>query len=124
MTNPKQQPAPTPASSPFHDALASAAFTSEKLTKRSLHESARMFCDVYGLLPGQSQAPHAHAGSDKIYCVLEGEGRFQVGTRSERLRAGGVAVAPAGQEHAVHNDSQAPLKVLVVMAPHPKPPTA
>lgn len=107
----------------FHDARDAAAFGPAKLTKTALHESSRMFCDLYGLLPGQSQAAHAHAANDKIYSVVDGEARFDIGGERRVLGAGGVAIAPAGVEHAVHNDSDAPLTLLVVMAPHPRPPT-
>jgi mannose-6-phosphate isomerase-like protein (cupin superfamily) len=105
---------------PFHDTAQAAAFRPDKLAKVSLFESPRMFCDVYGLLPGQSQAAHAHAGSDKVYSVLTGRCRLVIGTEARELGPGGVAVAPAGVEHAAHNDSAAPCTLLVVMAPHPK----
>ena len=32
-------------------------FRPEKMSKVNLFETPRMFCDVYGLEPGQSQAP-------------------------------------------------------------------
>src|SRR5690242_21877905 len=50
-------------------------FDAAKLQKVALFESDRFFCDVYCLLPGQEQKPHAHEGSDKVYAVLEGDGR-------------------------------------------------
>ena len=113
-------PSPQPPSGPFHDTARAAAFGPDKLTKTNLFESQRMFCDVYGLLPGQSQAAHAHAGSDKVYSVLTGRCRVAIGSESRTLGPGEVAVAPAGVDHAVHNDSDAPATLLVVMAPHPK----
>ncbi len=105
---------------PFHDTAAAAAFRPDKMAKVSLFESPRMFCDVYCLLPGQSQAAHAHAGSDKVYSVLTGRCRVEIGDERRNLGAGEVAVAPSGVSHAVHNDSDAPATLLVVMAPHPK----
>ncbi|HZM01262.1 MAG TPA: cupin domain-containing protein [Planctomycetota bacterium] len=105
----------------FHDTAAVAAF-GDKLAKVSLFESARMFCDVYGLRPGQAQAGHVHAGSDKVYAVLTGRCRVEVGGESRVLAAGQVAVAPAGVSHGLLNDSDAPATLLVIMAPHPKPP--
>ncbi|HTE06109.1 MAG TPA: cupin domain-containing protein [Planctomycetota bacterium] len=104
----------------FHDTARAATFRPDKLAKTSLFESPRMFCDVYGLLPGQSQAAHAHAGSDKVYSVLTGRCRIVVGSESRTLATGEVAIAPAGVEHAVHNESDSPATLLVVMAPHPK----
>ena len=65
-------------------------FSPEKMQKNNLFETDRFFCDVYCLEPGQSQAPHDHAASDKVYLVLEGEGTFQVGSeeasRAQTLR--------------------------------------
>jgi quercetin dioxygenase-like cupin family protein len=111
---------PSPPGGPFHDTAQAASFRPDKLSKVSLFESPRMFCDVYGLLPGQSQAPHAHAGSDKVYSVLTGRCRVVIGSESRELGPGEVAIAPAGVEHAAHNESGAPATLLVFMAPHPK----
>jgi quercetin dioxygenase-like cupin family protein len=104
---------------PFHDARAAAAFRPDKLGKVSLFESTRMFCDVYALQPGQAQPGHAHADSDKVYAVIEGRCRVTVGEESRVLSEGQVAVAPAGVGHGLLNDSGAPAKLLVFMAPHP-----
>ena len=49
-------------------------FAPEKLQKLNLFETDGFFCDVYCLEPGQEQKAHAHAGSDKLYAVLEGLG--------------------------------------------------
>ena len=55
------------------------AFSEEKMKKNALFDSPHLFYDAYCLLPGQSQKVHAHEGSDKVYYVLEGTGRFTVG---------------------------------------------
>ena len=107
---------------PFHDTADAARFSAEKLQKVNLFESARMFCDVYCLQPGQAQKPHAHEGSDKIYHVLSGSVRVAIGDELRDLRPGQLAVAAAGVEHGVSNESEEPATVLVVMAPHPRSP--
>lgn len=91
-----------------------------KMQKVNLFESNRMFCDLYCLTPGQQQALHRHDGSDKIYCVLEGEGSFTVGDETKLLRTGEVTCAWSGEPHGVENRSSARLICLVFMAPHPK----
>ncbi|MBS2021974.1 MAG: cupin domain-containing protein, partial [Deltaproteobacteria bacterium] len=48
-------------------------FSPEKLQKLNLFSTPQFFLDVYCLVPGQEQKPHAHAGNDKVYAVLEGE---------------------------------------------------
>ena len=94
-------------------------FKAEKLNKVSLFDTEKFFCDVYCLEPGQSQKVHAHDGSDKIYYVLEGKGKFTVGTDEKELCADEITLAPAGEVHGVVNNSQDKLIILVFMAPKP-----
>ncbi len=94
-------------------------FATEKMQKVGLFASERFFCDLYCLEPQQSQKTHAHAGSDKVYLVVEGSGRFRVGEAEVALRAGEAVMAAAGEEHGVANDSGERLVVLVFMSPPP-----
>jgi mannose-6-phosphate isomerase-like protein (cupin superfamily) len=95
-------------------------FGPEKMKKNSLFSSERFFCDVYAFEPGQSQAGHRHAESDKIYCVLEGSGDFRVDSEERRLGPGAVIFCPAGSEHSVANPGPERLALLVFMAPPPR----
>lgn len=95
------------------------SFSDEKLKKIPLFDSERMFCDVYCIRPGQEQRIHRHEGSDKVYVVLEGTGRFRIADEERDLGAGQAVFAPAGEEHGVRNSSVANLVLLVVMAPKP-----
>ncbi|MCC6739069.1 MAG: cupin domain-containing protein [Planctomycetia bacterium] len=95
-------------------------FAAEKMAKTNLFETDRMFCDVYGLEPGQSQKPHVHADADKVYYVLEGEGLFEVSHEQRILGPGAVVHAAAGAPHGVTNTGTKRLALLVVMAPHPQ----
>jgi mannose-6-phosphate isomerase-like protein (cupin superfamily) len=106
----------------FKDARAAAAFAPDKMRKVNLFDSARMFCDVYGLNPGQEQTAHAHAGSDKVYFVLEGEGVFRIGDEERRAGSGHAVWAPGGATHAVRNPGPGRLALLVFMAPKPGAP--
>ncbi len=94
-------------------------FDAAKLQKLNLFETARCFCDVYCLEPGQSQTPHRHDGADKIYAVLEGEVRVRVGAETATVAAGGAVLAPAGEDHGVENPGPARAALLVFMAPRP-----
>jgi mannose-6-phosphate isomerase-like protein (cupin superfamily) len=96
-----------------------ARWQTERLAKVALAATSRVQLDLYCVGPGQAQAPHAHGDQDKIYLVLEGQGRFTVGGRDETLGAGEAIVAPAGQEHGLVNDGTGPLLVVVVMSPPP-----
>ena len=96
------------------------AFNPEKMNKVNLFETDRMFCDLYCFEPGQQQKVHAHAGSDKVYYVLEGCGTFHIDGESEELRTNSTVVAPSGVEHGVANASSERLVLLVYMAPKPR----
>ena len=94
-------------------------FSAEKMTKVGLFETPRFFLDQYCLERGQAQKPHSHAESDKIYVVLEGQGRFQVGDEQRLLGPYQAVLAPAGADHGVINPGPERLIVLTFMAPHP-----
>jgi mannose-6-phosphate isomerase-like protein (cupin superfamily) len=96
-------------------------FSPEKLKKNLLFQTDRLMCDLYCLEPGQDQKPHLHTDSDKVYIVLEGEGRFRVGGEEAKLATQMSVLAPAGLEHGVQNDGPGRLTLLVVMAPKPHP---
>jgi len=94
-------------------------FDATKMQKLNLFETGRFFCDVYCLEPGQAQKPHAHAGSDKVYAVLEGTVVAQIAGEERELHAGDAALAEAGSEHGLANRSQARAAVLVFLSPRP-----
>ena len=94
-------------------------FDAAKMQKINLFETERFFLDIYCLEPGQSQKAHAHAGSDKVYAVLEGAVHARVGSEEQELREGQAVLAPAGSEHGIENRSGARAAVLVLMAPKP-----
>ncbi len=98
---------------------ASVSFSEEKMKKNAIFDSPHLFYDTYCLLPSQAQKVHAHEGSDKIYYVLEGTGRFTVGDEEQDLSAGNAVIARAGEPHGVRNDTEENLVILVTMAPRP-----
>ena len=103
----------------FLDTQQAQRFSAEKLAKQNLFETPQMFCDVYGLEPGQSQKLHAHAAATKFYFVLEGKGVFQIGEQRRELGPGELAWSAPGEEHGVENLSDQRLRLLVVMGPNP-----
>ena len=94
-------------------------FSEEKMKKNAIFDSPHLFYDAYCLLPGQSQKVHAHEGSDKVYYVLRGTGRFTVAEEERDLGAGNAVIARAGDPHGVRNETQDDLVILVTMAPRP-----
>lgn len=103
----------------FTDIDSCSAFAADKMKKNNLFTTPRMFCDVYCFEAGQTQAGHSHAGSDKIYYVIEGQARIQVGDEERSVGAGTAVLAPAGMTHAVTNPGPQRLRLLVMMAPLP-----
>ncbi len=89
------------------------------MAKSNLFETERFFLDVYGLEPGQSQAPHAHEGADKVYVVIEGTGTIRIGAESTAVGPGDCVHAPSGVEHSIANEGPGRLVALAFMAPHP-----
>jgi mannose-6-phosphate isomerase-like protein (cupin superfamily) len=94
-------------------------FSGERMAKVNLCETDKLFCDVYGLEPGQGQRVHAHQDADKIYVVLEGSGTFRIGSEEQELGSETVVLAPSGVEHGVKNTGEVRLTLLVFMAPNP-----
>lgn len=94
-------------------------FQADKMAKIALGATPRALLDLYCLSPGQTQKPHTHGDQDKVYVVLEGTGRAQLGDTEERLGPGEAVIAAAGVEHGLVNDGAAPLVVLVVVTPPP-----
>ena len=101
------------------DVMKERIFSDEKMKKVNLFDTKNMFCDVYCVKPGQNQKIHSHKNEDKVYYVLEGEGKFTVGDEEKILRAGEITIAPKGEQHGVINDSHEDLSILVFMAPNP-----
>ena len=93
-------------------------FAAEKMKKNNIFQTSRFFCDIYCFEPGQEQKGHIHGEQDKVYLVLEGQGRFKVGTEECVLGPGQGTMAPAGEEHGVVNHTSGKLKVLVFVAPN------
>jgi quercetin dioxygenase-like cupin family protein len=92
----------------------------ERWFKSTIFLSPNMLVGMDCLEPGQAQPAHQHAGRDKLYVVVEGEGEFTVGDEARRLGPGGLAWAPADTAHGVVNVGAGRLIMLIAMAPEPK----
>jgi mannose-6-phosphate isomerase-like protein (cupin superfamily) len=91
----------------------------DKMGKSTLFESPRLLVGLNAFEPGQAHALHAHAGMDKVYQVVEGEGVFLLEGRELPMTAGDLLVAPEGVPHGVRNTGQGRLLVLAILAPGP-----
>jgi mannose-6-phosphate isomerase-like protein (cupin superfamily) len=98
---------------------AHAVYAPGKMGKSTLFESPRLLVGLNAFEPGQEHALHAHAGMDKVYSVVEGEGLFLLEGHELPMRAGDLLVAPDGVPHGVRNPGPARLLVLAILAPAP-----
>lgn len=96
-----------------------AEFRPDKMGKTTLFESPRLLVGLNAFEPGQAHALHAHAGMDKVYHVVQGEGLFLLEGRELPMKAGDVLVAPDGVPHGVRNPGRGRLIVLAILAPAP-----
>lgn len=87
--------------------------------KSTIFESPRLLVGLNAFEPGQEHALHAHAGQDKVYHVLEGDGVFLLEGRELAMQAGDLLVAPEGTPHGLRNTSGRRLLVLAILAPAP-----
>ena len=97
-----------------------AVWRADKMGKTSLFESPRLLVGLNAFEPGQSHALHAHAGMDKVYHVLAGEGRFLLQGQELPMQAGDLMVAPDGVPHGVRNTGTARLLILAILSPGPQ----
>ena len=96
-----------------------AAWRPDKMGKSTLFESPRVLVGLNAFEPGQSHALHVHAGMDKVYHVIEGEGRFLLEGRELPMKTGDLLVAPEGIPHGVRNTGSSRLLVLAILTPAP-----
>ena len=97
-----------------------AVYASAKMGKSTIFESPRLLVGLNAFEPGQEHALHAHAGQDKVYQVIEGDGLFLLEGRELAMRAGDLLVAPDGVAHGVRNTGSGRLLVLAILAPAPR----
>ena len=97
-----------------------ARFSPDKMGKATLFESPRLLVGLNAFEPGQAHALHAHAGQDKVYLVIAGEGVFLLEGQQLPMRAGELLVAPEGVPHGIQNTSEDRLIVLAILAPSPR----
>ena len=96
-----------------------AVYAADKMGKTTIFESSRLLVGLNAFEPGQEHKLHAHAGQDKVYHVLEGEGLFLLEGQELPMTTGDLMVAPEGIPHGVRNTGTRRLLVLAVLAPAP-----
>jgi mannose-6-phosphate isomerase-like protein (cupin superfamily) len=96
-----------------------AVYSAEKMGKSTIFQTSRLLVGLNAFEPGQQHALHAHAGQDKVYLVIEGEGLFLLEGRDLPMRAGDLLAAPDGVPHGIRNSGTKRLLVMAILAPSP-----
>lgn len=96
---------------------------SGKPRKEDLFETPDLFLGMLVLGPGQAQKSHTHAREDKAYLVLSGRPSIRLGDDETRAEAGQIVLCPKGVPHGTANEGPEDARLLVFMAPHPRPAT-
>jgi len=71
------------------------------------------------LKPGENLRRHI-TSVDVLFYVLEGEGIVEIGDEKKTVKRDTVIHSPAKIVHCWYNDSDEPLRVLVIKMPRPK----
>jgi mannose-6-phosphate isomerase-like protein (cupin superfamily) len=104
----------------FKNVASLAAFRPDKMGKADLLRTERLFTGLNCFEPGQEHALHTHAGQDKLYYVVEGQGIVRVGDVETSISAGDLVLARADEPHALRNPGSERLIVMAIMAPPPE----
>ena len=91
----------------------------DKMGKTTLFQSPRLLVGVNAFEAGISHPLHTHAGMDKVYQVVEGEGVVLLEGRELSIAQGELVVAPDGVPHGIRNTGTGRLLVLAILAPSP-----
>lgn len=70
------------------------------------------------LKPGEQLKPHI-TPVDAIFYVLEGEGVIEIGGEKKTVGTDTLVDSPAKIPHCWYNESDAPLRILVIKVPRP-----
>jgi quercetin dioxygenase-like cupin family protein len=98
---------------------AHAVYDPQKMAKATLFQSPRLLVGLNCFEPGQEHKLHAHAGMDKVYHVLQGQGMFLLESGEEPMQPGVMLIAPDGVPHGIRNTGSERLCVLTILAPAP-----
>ena len=96
-----------------------AVWRPDRMGKSTVFESPRLLVGLNAFEAGQAHELHSHAGMDKMYHVLEGDGVFLLEGRELPMQAGDLLIAPDGVPHGIRNTGTDRLLVLTVLAPAP-----
>lgn len=93
-----------------------------KVDARNLYNTPEAMVTVITLQPGQSLKRHI-TPVDVAFYVLSGSGVVEIGDEKESVSADTLIESPKDIVHCWYNESESPLKFMVIKAPRPDKPT-
>lgn len=85
--------------------------------RRVLYTGAHMQLVVMTLQPGEEIGTEVHPDIDQFFRIEEGEAVLSIDGARHVLEDDDVAIVPAGAEHNVRNESDAPVKLYTLYGP-------
>jgi len=92
--------------------------TAHNVSARKLHDSEHAQIVHLALRPGEALKKHI-TPVDVCFFVLEGRGVVEIGEDRAEAAAGTLIESPQGIPHRWRNESDQPLRVLVIKTPRP-----
>lgn len=89
------------------------AYQEGQVVSRTLAQNPHVSLTLFAFEKGEEISTHS-SGGDAMFTVLEGTGRFTVGSEVHILRQGESLVMPAGIPHAVYGASRFKMLLTVV----------
>ena len=79
-----------------------------------LYEKGRLF-SVITIKPGCSIGYHVHEGESELFYFLRGTGTYSDNGTEVTVKAGDVAICPAGEGHGIANNSDEVLEMVALI---------
>jgi mannose-6-phosphate isomerase-like protein (cupin superfamily) len=67
--------------------------------------------------PGSQQGLHEHDTQEQVYVIIRGRGVMIVGDEEQEVGEGTLVYVPPRSQHAIRNDSEAPLTYVSATSP-------
>jgi quercetin dioxygenase-like cupin family protein len=93
--------------------------TAHNLDARNLHDCPEAVITVITLQPGQALKRHI-TPVDVVFYVLEGTGVVEIGEEKQTIGRDTLVESPKDILHCWYNQSDAPLRVMVIKTPRPE----
>lgn len=79
-------------------------FNDDKRSMETIWSDDHSRISLLCMKPGQEVHTHTHHGNH-IWLVVEGEGQFTTGGKTETIKVGQIVIVPAFDDHGIRNAS-------------------